>query len=489
MNLAKNLTHHARSRAFHPAIIEGGRIVTYGELDGLVDRTAAHLAGLGVGDGDIVGVCLADHVDHLLVLYALARLGSAILPMEWRWNVAEQERVAGFFGTKLVVAEPSADPLKAVSSVPVDAAWQAAVAAAAALPADKRPDRPNLPLVLSLSSGTSGRPKGPLITHENMEARFRGHWVSLGFCQHDRFMVATPLFYGGARGFSMSYLYCGGTVVLFPPPFKPHELAAAVKRHRISTMMLVPTQIRRLLEIAPARGRLLPGLRRLLSSGSALFAEERQAIRQKITRYFFDYYSSTEGGGITLLTPEDQEICPDSVGRPAYLVDVEVVDESHAPVPTGQVGRIRYRGPGVAPGFYKETGGEGAFFRDGWFYPGDLGCHDEDGYLFLRGRAKDMIIRGGVNIYPTDVEQVLQTHEAVQDAVVVGWPSPEFGEELAAFVVPRQPLEEGALLEFCRASLAPYKVPRAVFFVDDLPKNPTGKVLKQALAERLPKLT
>ena len=486
MNLAGTLPLHARTRASHPAIMAGERVITYGELDPQVGRTASHLNALGLESGDLLGVCLGDHVDHVIVLLAAARLGVAVLPMDWHWALAERQRIVDVFQPKAVMIEADAAAIAGVPNHRRDVDWHDAVAAAT--PQVNGPDDTDMPLVLALSSGTTALPKGPMISHGNMLARFRGHWVSLGFNQHDRFTLTTPLYYGGGRGFVLSYLFIGGTIVMFPPPFKPDDLVETVEQRSVNTVFLVPTQIRRLLATARGDGLLFPRVDNLISSGASLSPEEREAVRRRLTPNFTDYYSSTEGGGITVQPAADQDRYPRSVGRPSFLTEVEIVDEDHRRQPAGEVGRIRYRGPGVAVGFYRdpEAGSTaGSFFRDGWFYPGDVGEMNEEGYLFLRGRAKDMIIRGGANIYPSDVELVLQAHPAVEEAAVVGWPSTEYGEEVAAFVIAHGTIDGPELMAHCRERLARHKVPREVFLVDDLPRNSTGKVLKGALVERL----
>jgi len=285
-------------------------------------------------------------------------------------------------------------------------------------------------------------------------------------------------------------LYMGGTVFMLPPPYEPEELCEAVRRHRISSLFLVPTLIRRLMVLPDAKLAPLKGLRLLLSSGSALHPDERREIRRRVCPQFIEYYSSTEGGGVSFLTPEDPDAFAASVGRPVFGVDVECVDESHRPLPAGRVGRIRYRGPAVAEGFWNDLEATRESFRDGWWYPGDLGMTDEHGYLYLKGRAKDMIIRGGVNIYPAEIEAVLQAHPAVADATVVGWPSREFNEEIAAFVILKTMdcAKPEDLRHLCREKLAPYKVPREVFVVQEFPRNTLGKVIKSELSARLPSL-
>jgi acyl-CoA synthetase (AMP-forming)/AMP-acid ligase II len=486
MNLADALSHHVRSRPDHPALVEGGRTILYRDLDPLVRRTAGHMAALGLARGEIVGVALADTADHLVALYGLARLGAVNLPMDVRWTVEEKTRLARFFGARRVLVEEGAEPLLGVTTLAVGSAWHEAVARATEL--GTAAPGGDAPLLLSLSSGTTGIPKGPMLTHHQFLRRFWTHWINLGLNSHDRYVSATPLYFGGGRTFAMSQLFTGGTVIMFPPPYAPDALVAEIARRRATSVFLVPTLLRRLLELptdvlAPMRA-----LRQVLSSGSALHPEERRAIRSRLCPGFFEYYASTEGGGVSLLTPEDQQVYEDSVGRPVFAVDVEIVDDEHRPLPPGTVGRLRYRGPGVATGFHGNPEETARAFHEGWFYPGDLAAVDERGYVFLKGRFKDMIIRAGVNIHPTEIEAILLGHAAVTEAAVVGWPSREFGEEIAAFVTVNGPVSEGELAALCRRELAPYKVPRQIFVVDALPKNTLGKILKGALSGGLPSL-
>jgi acyl-CoA synthetase (AMP-forming)/AMP-acid ligase II len=481
-NIAEPLAHHARAYAYKPAIVHGGRLVAYGELDTLVRRTVSHLRSLDLGQGDVAGVALRDSIDHLVMLAALARAGIVILPLDWRWTPAEQARVATHFGAKVLLIEPDWPQPDGQRCIAVDAAWGRAVAAATE--AGDFPDG-DLPLLMSLSSGTTGRPKGPRLRHSQFLARFRVMWINLGFNSQDRFLSATPLYYGGGRTFALLMLHSGATVFMLPPPYEPAELCAAVARHRISALFLVPTLIRRLLALPDDALAPLRSLRLLLSSGSALHPDERREIRARMCPGFIEYYSSTEGGGVSFLTAEDPEEFGDSVGRPVFGVEVECVDEQHRRLPPGEVGRIRYRGPAVADSFWNDPQATSESFRDGWWYPGDLGLLDESGYLYLKGRAKDMIIRGGVNIYPAEVEAVLQSHPAVADSAVVPWPSREFNEEVAAFVVLKGAATPVELRELCRARMAPYKVPREVFVVPEFPRNALGKVIKAELSARL----
>jgi acyl-CoA synthetase (AMP-forming)/AMP-acid ligase II len=312
--------------------------------------------------------------------------------------------------------------------------------------------------------------------------------MNLGIHSDDVYLSATPLYFGASRTFAMAVLYFGGTVRMFPPPFTPAGLCAEVTRTGASAVFLVPTMIRRLLALPDATLAPFRSVRRLVSIGAALFPGERQEILARVTPGFIDYYGSTEGGGSTFLTRHDPERYSTSVGRPVFGIEVQCVDEAHRPVPPGVVGRIRVRGEVVATEFWNDPGASRDAFHDGWYYPGDLGTLDADGYLYLKGRTKDMIIRGGVNIYAAEVEEVLQSHPAVVDSAVVGWPSREFNEEVAAFVILGRPATPEKLREHCRGRLAPYKVPRDVFVVEEFPRNTLGKAIKAELAARLPAL-
>lgn len=477
LNFSDAIRHNAQRKPRHPALIQGDREVTYTELDRWVDSLARGMQQAGVQPGDVVANGLGDTLEHVAVMLAIMRVGAVLIALDVRWTVEERRRVVAHFHAKFTVQEPADEAVP--GSVPLTVAG---------LDRGGRPEPyaidPEGPLLMSLSSGTTGRPKGPMLKHRQMATRSLSQWVSIGFNEHDRNMVATPLYFGGGRGFTLSYLMIGGTVVLYPPPYQPEELVEAVARYRISSMFLVPTLLRRLMEL-PWDGKLmLPSLRILISGGSLLHASERTLAMQRLSPNFMNLYSSTEGGGVSLLRPEHPESKAGSVGLPVYMNEVQVVDERDQPVPVGSIGRIRQRAPWLPAGFYNDPEASKEAFKDGWYYPGDLGRFDEDGFLSIAGRSKDMLIRGGVNIYPMEIEAVLCEHPAIVDAAVVGRPHAELGEEPVAFVVAKVPVTAEELTEHCRKSLASYKIPRGFTFLADLPKSSVGKVAKAQLVER-----
>ncbi len=481
MNLAEALEIHARATPDRAAVIHGGHSISHGEFAAQVRTMAAALVAEGFEPGVLVGVCLKDTSQHLVLIYALARIGAVMLPMDWRWTDGEKRRLVQHFQPAALFEEddaPALDdaPQRRIGTLRIGDGDAAAGAIATGS---------ELPLLLSLSSGTTGRPKGPRITHQQMLRRFWTHWINLGLNSNDRYLSATPLFFGAGRTFAMSVLFSGGTVVLFPPPFQPEALCAEIERAKATSLFLVPAQLRKLLELPVHQVAPMRRLSLLLSSGSPLDPAERHAIRERLCGNFIEYYASTEGGGISISNAETQALHDSSVGRPVFAVEVEVVDDNDAVLPPGRVGRLRYRGPAVATGYFIDDDSAETAFKDGWFYPGDLAEINAQGYIFLRGRAKDMILRGGINIYPAEVEAILRSHPAVIEAAAVGRPSPTMGEEVAAFVTLRSPAGEGELIAWCKTQLAPYKVPREIFAIDELPKNSSGKVLKNELVARL----
>jgi acyl-CoA synthetase (AMP-forming)/AMP-acid ligase II len=487
LNLAYALGMNARNRPMHPAIIYRERTISYRDFNGLVLRTASWLQSHGVERGEIIGVGLGDTIENFVSMFALAALGAIVLPMDVRWTLEEKVRIADRFQAKIVLLE-EADMGWSGGSQPIynDAAWQEGVAQAS--PLSTLAVGENLPFVLSLSSGTTGLPKGPLIGQQQSGRRFWTEWINLGFNATSRYLSATPLYFGGGRGFGMCLLHCGGTVVLFPPPYEPEELVEEVRERDITAIFLVPTLLRRLLAMDSGKELMMPSLRVLVSSGSPLHPDERKQIRERITPHFYEMYATTESGAVSLLTPDDQILRGDSVGRAVFGVEAQVVDDNHRLLSTGEIGRVRYRGPGSATGFYNDPESTARMFKDGWFYPGDYGTFDEEGYLFLKGRREDIIIRGGVNIYPDEIEQLLLSHPAVVEAAAVAQPSKEMGEEVAAFVIAKYKVTKDDLVEYCRARIAPYKVPRLIYFVEDMPKSAVGKILKTELMKRLPEI-
>jgi long-chain acyl-CoA synthetase len=482
-NLADYIDMNAVRRAERVALADQTRQVTYAELGREMHRAAAFLQDRGVRRGDIVGLTMRDGVDHVVVMLAIIRLGAILLPMDPRWTSVEKDNVARVFGAAHVVTDaPETCQLTSTPVILPDAAAIAATTRLPDLPTDFSADEP---LLMSLSSGTTGTPKGPQLSHRQMMLRHYGEWLSLGFLASDVNLCSTPLYFGGGRGFTLSYLLGGATVVFCPPPYRPDDIAASIARWNVTSTFLVPTLLRRVAESSDEIRAAVRSLRFVICSGSALHPSERRDLIETVNANLMNFYASTEGGGVSILYAQDDESVARSVGRPIPGSKLRILDNDDNILPAGEIGHIAQSAAWHPKGFHRNPEETARYFRDGWYLPGDLGYLDERGYLFITGRAKDMIIRGGVNIYPNEVEAVLVTHQAVSDAAVIGVSSEQFGEEVAAFVVADPAAVSSAELDaHCRASLAAYKIPREFHFVAELPRNTGGKVIKPELVKR-----
>jgi len=481
MNLVSILINHATARPDHPALIEGETTLSHAAAAGLIARYAAELARCGVVAGDRVGLALRDTADHLLLHYAVAWLGATIVPIDHRWTVPEKTSVALAFACRCTVIEPGDSAAAQLNGMTFDAAWRAAS------PIETTPvDNENLPVMLSLSSGTTGRPSGSLVSHRELYERWIGQWVGIGFNGMDRYLLATPLYFGAGRSFGMSFLAAGGSVIFCPPPITPAEIIQAARTHQITAMFLVPTQIRGLLDTWHGNGPALPSVRLLVTTGSAVAPHERRQVIERLTPGFVDYYGTSEAGGISVLAAHEQLRFADTVGRPAFRVEIEIVDEAGMKVPAGEVGRLRYRGPGVSRTHVDADGGTFTS-PDGWHFPGDLARYLPSGHIQLAGRAKDLIIRGGVNIYPAEIEAALRTHPAVAEACVFGTADRRLGETVVAAIAlrPGQTLDAESALVYLSERLARYKLPERITFVQELPRNTSGKVVRASLIKLL----
>ena len=492
MNICEAIEKNAKRRPDHPAIMNcNGSVMNYSEYWQLVNSWATAMQNIGIGAQDIIGINLQDTSNHLIALYAIPLAGAVILPMDWRWTRNEKIRILRHFGARFVLSEPKdsiSNEKGPWQNVEINKKWERLVSSKQ--PKFDLPEGGDSPLILSLSSGTTGTPKGPMISHQQFLARFMIYFITIGFSERDRFLCATPLYFGGCRGYSMCTLYAGGTVLMHSPPYDSTELLAFANKNLATRLFLVPTLLRRLIDLKGGTPKipLFHSLKLLFSTGADLHEAERKELMQRFCPQYLNFYGSTDGGGCSALMWDDPKHVSTSVGRPVFGASIEIVDEFDHPVQAGVVGRIRYRHPGTANAYYKNKSESKKTFKNGWYYPGDLGRLDEQGYLFLAGREIDLIIRGGVNIYSNEIEDILTSHSAILEAAVVGWPSKEFGQEIAAFVLLKSnetDADVNHIKEHCRQNLATYKVPRGIFIVNEMPKSSVGKVLKRKLTDRL----
>ncbi len=505
MNVGDRLRINAKNHPNKVAIREGEYTLPYRTLNQRINQLANGLISLKIGKGSIVAVVLPDCHEHLETLYALAKIGAVSLPIDIRLEIGELERTLNYFDASAAIFFP--DKLKTFLELEgkIDRLEKRLICTGEATAPEfinyeqliegAPEDEPschvneNDTLLIGLSSGTTGALKGAVLLHRNLIFRWLGQIVEFGFKSSDVFLNVAPMQYSAGRSFAMSHLFFGGTVVILGGRFDPVATLKTIEQEKISTCFMVPTMYHRIIQIPEADYSDTSSLRVLISSGAMLHPSILKEVFERLTPNLYNYFGSIEGGGVSILKPQDMLRKNDSVGQGVFNTEIQIVDEDGCEVPPGQTGEILCRGPAIAQGYYNNPEATREYFPNGWCRMGDLGRLDEEGFLYLEGRKKDMIIRGGVNIYPAEIEEILQAHPFVDESAVIGAPSEEYGEEIAAFLVlkPGKAISREEIIHYCEKNLAPYKKPKIVEFVASLPKTSSGKVQKVKLKEKYQK--
>ena len=475
MNIADILAEHARDRAEHPAIEDGARIVTYGELEALVDAAAANLRAAGIEPGAIVAVLLEDSADHVVILCALARVGAVIFSLNSNASKNELEASLASVAVKAAIT-----PGGRLSDN--DLLWLRTkdICQPAKRSFDGKSAGDDDPVMLIQSSGTTGAPKSFVRSHADVVAWIERYTRGHGWSADDRCLSLTRMSFNVGRNISLGMLRLGATVVINRSR-SYDELTALVRDKRISYLKLTPSHLVPLLDYAADKAPLFPGLRAMVVGSAPSTHAQRLLARERLTANFYEQLGSNEAGLLALALPADQDIYPDAVGRIVDGVEVQIVDDEDRLLLAGEVGQVRFRGAGYPTHYIDDAEATARAFRDGWFYPGDLASLNEEGYLFFKGRADDVINNGGAKFYPIEVEVALMAHPEVSEAAVFGWPHARFGEVAVACVVANSKISKKDLQTFCRQRIAGYKVPQIIEVMAELPKNAMGKILKQDL--------
>ena len=463
------------------AIVERDQTITYGEFADRVLRTASHLTKLGVVRGDQVGLCLKNDSQHIIALLAVARLGAIGVPIDWQSRPAEKARIVDALQLRLAFVTLESDAEINCPKVILDGAWHSAVSAA-----DRTSDAVqdwHAPIAVLGSSGTTGFPKFTIATHLEYYFQLANHLEVIPPGRH-RYLAILPLYFAWSRIGCLSHLLRGDTLIFYPPLASPEEIVENIIRHKITVAQLAPSMLRQILPIADDHSPLLPNVQ-VHIGGAPFFADEKRKVIEKVTPRFCEEYGAAAIGPIAAIQAEDMRERPTSVGRAFSLVDIEIVDDNDQPLGPGTTGQLRCRGPGLTSPLVHSSG-ISADFRDGWYYPGELGIIDEVGYVFLQGRTSEVVFRGGAKIFPSEVETVLQMHESVAESAVVGRTLPNNEQELVAYIVTKHPLTPAELFAYCRTRLTAFKVPREIHVVAELPRNSSGKVDRAALANLRP---
>jgi long-chain acyl-CoA synthetase len=336
------------------------------------------------------------------------------------------------------------------------------------------------------TSGTTGYPKGVLLTHHNYCFNAWEITVAAQMTEADRFMCILPLFHvNGQLVTVLSPLYASGSMIL-SKGFSPKEFLPRLARYQATAFSGVPTVYAILNNLPDAEQYDLSSLRFCICGAAPMPVEVFETFERKYKAFILEGYGLSEGTCASSINPLDGNRKIGSIGLPLQGQEIRIVDDQAQEVPKGQVGEIVVRGENLMQGYYRNPQATADTLKDGWLHTGDLGHEDGDGYFFIAGRKKEMIIRGGENIYPKEIEEVLYKHPGVLDAAVVGIPDKIWGEEVGAFIVPKEGVElkDAEIIDYCKSKLANYKCPRMVFFWDALPKTATGKIQKNKIVAK-----
>ena len=461
MNLAANLSATAARHGGRTAVAHGEAELTYRELDAASARVAGMLRSRGLLPGDRVGVMLGNVPQFAMAYYGVLRMGGVVVPMNPLLKPREVAHYVSDSGAVLVLDDSTA--------LPGDAEPDSGVA--------ERDDDDTA--VILYTSGTTGRPKGAELTHRNLMANVEVMSDLLSMRRDDVILGALPLFHSFGQTCGLNLAVATGACLALIPRFLPGEVLELVERRRVTVFEGVPTMYAALLNHPGAEQADASSLRTCVSGGAALPLEVLHGFEAAFGCVVLEGYGLSETSPVASFNRADGLRKPGSIGTPVAGVEMTLL----SPTPEG-VGEIAIRGHNVMKGYWGDPEAtREAIDPDGWFRTGDLARVDGDGCYFIVDRKKELIIRGGYNVYPREIEEVIYEHPAVREAAVVGIPHSELGEEVGAAIALKAgaDVDEAGVREFVRARVAPYKYPRRVWFVDELPKGSTGKILKRAI--------
>jgi long-chain acyl-CoA synthetase len=473
------------------------RQFTYKEFEAAVMRTARMLVSNGVTKGDIVSLLLPNSVEYVIAYFACWQIGALAGPInsllkseEISYVISNSEARALLVNSEfLPVVEAIRGELPSLQAI-ISFDNEARATHTELTGPDPIADlSEEHEAIIIYTSGTTGKPKGCLLTHGNVIANARQISSWLGFIETDRLLTVMPLFHMNAVSVTtMSALYAGGSTVV-SPKFSASRFWQIISDYQITSFGSVATMLSMLLSTYPdgvPAGFKTDQLRFAMCGSAPVPAEVLRRFEETFNCLVIEGYGLSESTCRSTFNPPDQRRRPGSCGVPIGN-EMRVVDEEDREVPHGELGEIVMFGENILKGYYKNEAANATAFRNGWFHTGDIGYRDADGFYYIVDRKSDMIIRGGENIYPREIDEVLYQHPDVAAAAAVGVPDELYGEEVAAVIVlkPGATISQQDVIDYCKARLADFKCPKTVHFVEDIPKGPTGKLLKRELAKIL----
>ncbi len=492
IGLGNWMLQRARRTPERKALVFEGRSWTYAEFMQDVDRLAGLLRGLGVAKGMRVAFLGLNQPEFLIGLFATARLGGIFVPLNFRLTGPELSMIVNDCGAQTLIADPQHRPVidgvraelgsvKNFLTVGSAEGWQPLDQQAEPITEGVRAEADD-PAIIMYTSGTTGRPKGAILTHGNLWWNNVNALFNFDVLQDDVTLVVAPLFHiGGLNVTTLITFQKGGTVVLHRA-FDPPRVLEAIAQHRITTMFGVPAMFQFMAQDPDFAAADLSSVRMLICGGAPCPLPLLEIYEKRGISVQQGYGLTETAPQVTFLAPEFAASKIGSSGRTPLLTEVRLVDpDGRIVTEPGGRGEVQVRGPNVTPGYWNlPEATAAAIDSEGWFRTGDVAYADEEGFIYICDRVKDMIISGGENVYPAEVESVLFRHPAVADVAVVGLPDPKWGETVAAIVAlkPGAKLELEELREYAGKDLARYKLPRRLEVIDALPRNATGKILK-----------
>ena len=490
MSLAHLLTDTAAQHGENTAVKLDDVELTYQALDGASQLVAGLLASQGVQPGDRVGIMLPNVPYFPAVYYGVLRAGGVVVPMNPLLKGREVQFHLEDSGAKVLFAwhdfaEDGGKGAEAAGAELVGVApgeFEKLLGEQEARPDIVDRDDEDTAVIL-YTSGTTGTPKGAELTHSNLRRNVEAATALFDMSPDDVVFGGLPFFHSFGQTCALNATISRGATITLLPRFEPEKAFEVIQRDKVTILEGVPTMYSALINHPAGDACDTSSLRVCVSGGSALPGEVLRGFEEKFDAAILEGYGLSETSPVASFNHPEGERKVGSIGTPIEGVEMKVVDDDGKEVPQGEVGEIAIKGHNVMKGYWQRDDATKEVMRDGWFHTGDMATIDDDGYFFIVDRKKDLIIRGGYNVYPREIEEVLYEHPAVAEAAVVGVPHGELGEEVGAAVTLKEgeSVDEDALRDFIKEQVAAYKYPRQIWFVDELPKGPTGKILKREI--------
>lgn len=496
-NLYENLKRSSINFPECLAYIYGDHCVTYRELNQQVNQFAAGLSAQGISKGDGVALLLGNSPEFLIAYYGILRLGAFAVPINPLFTKEEISYILENSQAKAVIAHESVEAkilevkkqlvnLNLViytESKNQEWTWEYLMKSGTNLIASPFIDQEDLAVIL-YTSGTTGKPKGAMLTHRNLASNADSISNLLELDENDRVIAVLPIFHVFCMTVCLNAPIACGATVLIQPRFSPTDVVSTIQERNATVFAGVPTMYNFINQLPEATSEHFQSIRICISGGASIPVELLHKFESKFNVPILEGYGLSETAPLVAINPLNGVRKPGSIGINIPAVQSRVVDKFGEELPRGEVGELVVQGPNVMKGYLGMQEATSAAFIDGWFYTGDLATMDDEGYIYIVDRKKDMIIVGGYNVYPREVEEVLYQHPSVLEAAVVGLPNKEYGESVKAYVVVKdEQVTENDIIQFCKDKLVKYKLPKYVEFFKELPKNSTGKILRRELRE------